>query len=894
VEGAQRKMALSELARRRWLAVALSMSAVFLLWSAPALAVGPIVEEKSESVFNVTSTSARLQARINPQGKETTYQFEYGTSEAYGTSLPVSAAPVGSGSAAVTVTAEPQGLSPSTTYRYRVVATVPARDEGVDGEEGTFTTQSAGGEFSLPDGRAWEMVSPPDKRGSTIYPLTETGVLQAAEDGGAITYLTDAPTEAEPKGAYSLQLQMLSRRGVEGWHSRDIVTPHDTATGFTPGIGFEYRFFSSDLSLALVEPQGANAFTPLSPQATERTPYLRFDFSCEATPATCYEPLVTTADVRAAAKFGGGPEELLGEAKFAGATSDLSHVLIDDSHTGLASTPGDEGGIYEWPPSAGGELQLVSILPESEGGKPASALTEDPQPGSVFSGRHEISDDGSRVFWSDHEGPERLYLRDVVKGETLRIGSAGASEFQIANSDGSRVFFIAKNASAETEGTLEVCNVTEVTGKLACEMRALAPEVQGSLPGAGEDGSYVYFVSKAALTASVEKEDEKYEETDNLYVDHYSGTMWEAPHFIAVLPEEDRDDWKVRLKELTARVSPNGRWLAFMSRKSLTGYDNRDAVSGEPDEEVYLYDAGDGRLVCASCDPTGARPVGREYGKFGDYGGNGLLGGGDRVWPENTWLAASVPGWTPYTGGAYVSGAESLYQSRYLSDSGRLFFNGGDALVPQDVNGTWDVYEYEPEGVGSCSPASVSGSIVYTPERETSNGEVEPAGCVALISSGHSAEQSAFMDASESGDDVFFLTASQLVPQDVDTYFDVYDAHVCFASVPCLSSPVAPPPCDTGDSCKAEPSPQPLIFGAPSSETLSGAGNTVSSALPTSGAKPKSSIRAQERARALSACRKRYKPRRGRAALEACERLARKRDGVKHSDGAKPARGGDQ
>ena len=35
-------------------------------------------------------------------------------------------------------------------------------------------------------------------------------------------------------------------------------------------------------------------------------------------------------------------------------------------------------------------------------------------------------------------------------------------------------------------------------------------------------------------------------------------------------------------------------YLAFMSDRSLTGYDNTDAVSGQPDEEVYLYDA-DGR-----------------------------------------------------------------------------------------------------------------------------------------------------------------------------------------------------------------------------------------------------------------------------------------------------------
>ena len=35
--------------------------------------------------------------------------------------------------------------------------------------------------------------------------------------------------------------------------------------------------------------------------------------------------------------------------------------------------------------------------------------------------------------------------------------------------------------------------------------------------------------------------------------------------------------------------------------------------------------------------------------------------------------------------------------------------------------------------------------------------------------------------------------------------FDVYDAHVCSAAVPCSTSPVSPPACTSGDSCKAAP-----------------------------------------------------------------------------------------
>jgi len=245
----------------------------------------------------------------------------------------------------------------------------------------------------------------------------------------------------------------------------------------------------------------------------------------------------------------------------------------------------------------------------------------------------------------------------------------------------------------------------------------------------------------------------------------------------------------------------------------LTGYDNRDAVSGKPDQEVYLYDAFTGHLVCASCNPTGARPVGKQLDN--EHATEAFLGG-ERAWESNKeahWLAAILPGWTEIGNGV------SLYQPRYLSDSGRLFFNSDDALVPQDVNGTWDVYEYEPPGVPEGEHACTSASATFSGRS---------GGCVGLISSGTSARESAFLDASEGGGDVFFLTSARLLPQDFDTALDVYDAHECTGASPCFPSPaVQPPPCGTADSCKAAQTPQPSIFGEPSSATFNGQGNVT-------------------------------------------------------------------
>jgi hypothetical protein len=208
-----------------------------------------------------------------------------------------------------------------------------------------------------------------------------------------------------------------------------------------------------------------------------------------------------------------------------------------------------------------------------------------------------------------------------------------------------------------------------------------------------------------------------------------------------------------------------------------------------------------------------------------------------------------------------------MYQYRYLSNSGRLFFDSPDALVPADVNGQEDVYEYEPAGIGGCQgPGHGQNAGVVFSEGES--------GCVGLISSGTSPEESAFMDASETGGDVFFLTKSRLSSQDYDTSYDVYDAHECTAASPCAPLvPLVPPPCTTGDACKAAPTPQPAIFGAPSSETFSGAGNIVPS-VSTTVVKPKVLTRAQRLAAALKTCGKKPKKKRS-----GCERQARKRYG---------------
>src|ERR1700679_3659552 len=113
---------------------------------------------------------------------------------------------------------------------------------------------AAGGSV-LPDGRAWELVSPAEKYGAQILPLGgAANPAQAAADGGAVVYEANAPIVADPEGNETGNTQGLSVRGTGGWSTQDISPPHDATTPHSTAT--EYQFFSEDLSLGLVNPKG--------------------------------------------------------------------------------------------------------------------------------------------------------------------------------------------------------------------------------------------------------------------------------------------------------------------------------------------------------------------------------------------------------------------------------------------------------------------------------------------------------------------------------------------------------------------------------------------------------------------------------------------------------------
>jgi NHL repeat-containing protein len=930
----------------------------------PAPAGPPTID--SVDTHSVSTDEAQLEAQIDPVGSTTSYFVQYSTAPCTGSAtscgesfscasgpatcgqLPQPAGSLASGFGAQLASVALGGLAPGTTYYVRFVA--QNEDGRAISEEHSFLTPPEAG-LTLVDGRAWELVSPAEKFGNQIEPIRrEGGLVQASISGNAVTYVANGAVSRDSAGNRGPEPNQVfsSRDPVLGWSAEDITTPNTEATGVNAGHqGGEYRVFSSNLALSIVEPFDKNRFAapPLSPALTERektegqerTLYVRADapVTPEGSEQSTYEQAQKNGKALGNAGFLAlvtdvdAPGVMLNSTtfsqtlKFAGATPDLSHVVFDSKVPLTSPSPGSGEQLYEW---AAGILKPVSVLPASETGAGAPTLG---YLGTSVS--HAISDDGSRIFWtSGSSGGGFLYMRDMAGEQTTRIDVVDPEEaqqgvvatgpekpeFQTASADGSRVLFtdtqkLVSGASAAEKHPdlyaydvaarkLEDLTVDHTTDAHKIQEHA---DVKELLLGASDDATNVYFAANGILDTTENARHERAiagncsaelregaEGKCNLYFDHYNGTSWDAPKFIATVSNEDGADWERGhtgidyLSRHTAGTSPDGDYLAFMSDTRLTGYDNTDANSAHADEEVFLYSTRANRIVCASCNPSGARPKG-VHDVEGSGEGIGLLVDRPQAWIEeqeenrlDNWLAGSLPGWTP------VETEYTYYRSRYLSDSGRLFFNSPDALSSQDVNGKEDVYEYEPEGVPRGQHSCADSSATFS---------AAAGGCVGLVSSGTGSAESTFLDAglrggenadgsdrTEGGGDVFFLTAAPLALQDSDTNFDIYDAHECTTASPCVHpTSVTTSPCGDEASCKAPYSPPLSSAPAPAGGASSGNVTTRSggSVLGNKTVVTKPLSRAQKLAKALKACKKlKQKKRR-----PACEKVARKKYGTK-------------
>jgi hypothetical protein len=162
-------------------AVVLAVLAIGLISAEPSLAAGPPLVEGT-GVTDVQGVSALLTGEVNPAGSATSFHFEYVDQTTFAADQPAgfahalatAEAGLGAGSAGRAATAGLSGLSPNTTYHYRLVARNGAGT--TVGPEQTFVTTRGFGFRPGADGfevRATEPDGSADNRaGSHPYALT--------------------------------------------------------------------------------------------------------------------------------------------------------------------------------------------------------------------------------------------------------------------------------------------------------------------------------------------------------------------------------------------------------------------------------------------------------------------------------------------------------------------------------------------------------------------------------------------------------------------------------------------------------------------------------------------------------------------------------------------------
>src|SRR5207249_2548787 len=127
---------------------------------------------------NITSSSVRVFGQVNPNGAATRGYFELGTTTSYGNSTPTFDA--GNGTGQVAALADFSGLSASTLYHYRLVAT---NSFGTNfGLDATFNTLAG-----LP-------IAPTAVDTNVLAPGHFVRLRQAAASFGNLTNITAAET----------------------------------------------------------------------------------------------------------------------------------------------------------------------------------------------------------------------------------------------------------------------------------------------------------------------------------------------------------------------------------------------------------------------------------------------------------------------------------------------------------------------------------------------------------------------------------------------------------------------------------------------------------------------------------------------------------------------------
>jgi hypothetical protein len=670
----------------------------------------PVVE--SVGVKGITEEEAVLTSTINPKAAQTTYRFEYTTEQSFEAEGFASAslgregtlAPLNQG---IALSAPIVGLSPGTAYRFRVVAENQAGGAEEQGRFRTYTLQNrsadclneplrTGLSASLPDCRAYELVSPANTNGHTLYGSRNVGDefwgRRASPEGGKVSFLTTGGAIPGFEGSSErLGDPYLSIRGDAGWTTE--------ATG----------------------PSAAEARVV---KAGSPSPDQGFSFWRTDTAGSAAVEGKSTAYVR----YPDGRTELIGRGSVDSdphATGKLisengSHIIFLSGAAYPAvqlepdAPPSGTWAIYDR--TSDEVTHVVSLLPDDE----TPAAGED----ALYKG---ASLDGRGIAFA--LGP-RLYLR-YDDEETYEVGEN--ITFEGVAEGGARLFYLKGGDLYRFDAQAnETTRFSEVGDTVPVNISA--------------DGSAAYFVSKSAIpTGANPYGDSPITGAENLYLSREG-----AISFLGTVTEGDVEGvagnnrtgglglWNPNAPAVDpSRSTATGSVLLFESTADLTGFDP------EGHREIYRYDAGRPTLACLSCNPTGGPTSGDASLQSVSSGVDSpepLNGSDSAVNLSNTGnravfqspealVAADVDGvqdvyeWEEEGEGSckeqdgcvYLISSGQSGANNYLygmSDSGRdVFFRTSDLLLPADSEETPSIYDARVEG-GFPAAAEIAGECL--------------------------------------------------------------------------------------------------------------------------------------------------------------------------------------
>jgi hypothetical protein len=803
---------------------------------------------RATAATNLTTTEADLTATINPEGLDSTYHFEYGTTTAYGTSVPLSDTGIGSGTTDVSVSQHLTGLARDTTYHYRLVVTSPNGTIGATADH-SFIYDTTG--QGLPDGRGYEMVTPTQKNGTLVGAALFSLQPELSDDGSSLSLVATqcfAGAGSCPVFRGNIGTPFSFERTARGWQPTSLApsaTQFDSSTGLLlsseAGVG---------LFRAATAPSGEDDFYARRPDGSFVNIGPSTPPAAGITPANLIQPgvIAATADLSHLAwatdypiwpfdaTYGGADYPAPAAYQYAG-TGNAQPLLLGvnggPASTDLISTCGTllgSSGNSTSPGTMSADGQTVYFTAQSQhindpqltpcpGGSGANAST--PVPADTLYARV----DGALPTAHTVSISERSPLDCTTPACTS--STPAHAYFLGASADGARAFFT--STQQLTDDASQDLVAADQAGSTACARRITGPngcnlylydfsrpaghqlvdvsagdssgsgpQVQGML-GFSSDGSHAYFVAEGVLTAAGNAQGQRARlGAENLYVyDANSGHT----AFIAALSDNalDAQEW-VNSGLQTANVTPSGRFLVFTSHDQLTPDDSSTPAAAQ----VFRYDALTGELIRISIGDKG----------YNDNGNSSTTDCGQGViCAEDASIARP----------RVVTNAGSARLDPTMSDDGSyVFFQSPLALTP----GALDRAQIADEAGSPVYALNVyayhAGHVsLISDGRDTASGHLTP--CFAA-SGGISAV--CLIGASSSGHDVFFSTADQLVPADTDTQVDYYDARVGGGF------PYTPPPepC-SGDSCHGAASGQPTAPAA-ASVTFSGPGNATSPATP--------------------------------------------------------------